>query len=504
MAFGEDTSSSKLVPAIRLRNCNSAPVRGSGGYLLYWMIANRRLVYNFALDRALEYCRELRKPLVIFEALRCGYQWASDRFHRFVIDGMAENAATCARYRVLYYPYVEPKPGDGKGLLEAFAADACVVITDEFPCFFVPRMVTVAAKKLSVRLEAVDSNGLLPLRAADKAFVRAFDFRRHLQKVLPTHLEAFPRADPLAAYDLHEAPRLASTITRRWPPATPTLLEGRLGSLDALPIDHKVKPAITGGHSAAYAKLKVFLKDKLPKYSDDHNDPELDSTSNLSPHLHFGHISSHQIFAEVARFENWRPEKLALRSNGGREGSLNMSASAEQFLDQLITWREVGYNFTAHREDYDRYVSLPPWAQKTLERHSTDPRPHQYTLEEFESGSTHDPLWNAAQQQLVREGHIHNYLRMLWGKKILEWTASPQSALSILVQLNNKYGLDGRNPNSYSGIFWCLGRYDRPWGPERPIFGTVRYMSSENTARKYSVKNYIQKYSAAKQATLTF
>jgi deoxyribodipyrimidine photo-lyase len=181
-----------------------------------------------------------------------------------------------------------------------------------------------------------------------------------------------------------------------------------------------------------------------------------------------------------------------------------MSASAEQYLDQLITWREVGYNFMAHREDYDRYVSLPPWAQKTLEQHSTDPRPHQYTLEEFESGSTHDPLWNAAQGQLVREGHIHNYLRMLWGKKILEWSESPQSALSILIELNNKYGLDGRNPNSYSGIFWCLGRYDRPWGPERPIFGTVRYMSSENTARKYSVKNYIQKYSAAKQATLTF
>jgi deoxyribodipyrimidine photo-lyase len=199
-----------------------------------------------------------------------------------------------------------------------------------------------------------------------------------------------------------------------------------------------------------------------------------------------------------------RPEKLALRNNGAREGWWNMSASAEQYLDQLITWREVGYNFTAHREDYDRYVSLPPWAQKTLEQHSTDPRLHQYTLEEFESGSTHDPLWNAAQGQLFREGHIHNYLRMLWGKKILEWSASPQSALSILIELNNKYGLDGRNPNSYSGIFWCLGRYDRPWGPERPIFGTVRYMSSENTARKFSVKNYIQKYSAAKQATLTF
>jgi deoxyribodipyrimidine photo-lyase len=170
-------------------------------------------------------------------------------------------------------------------------------------------MVTVAAKMLSVRLEGVDSNGLLPLRAADKSFVRAFDFRRHLQRVLPAHLEAFPAADPLATYDLHEAPGLASPIALRWPPAQSALLKGRHGSLDALPIDHAVNPAaITGGHTAAYTKLKVFLKYKLPKHSDDHNHPELDSTSNLSPHLHFGHISSHQIFVEVARLENCAPK----------------------------------------------------------------------------------------------------------------------------------------------------------------------------------------------------
>ena len=179
-----------------------------------------------------------------------------------------------------------------------------------------------------------------------------------------------------------------------------------------------------------------------------------------------------------------------------------MSAHAENFLDQLITWREVGYNFCAHREDYGRYESLPPWAQKTLLEHARM-NAQTYTL------STHlkppqrmTRCGMPAQGQLLREGHIHNYMRMLWGKKILEWSATPREAVSILIELNNKYGLDGRNPNSYSGIFWCLGRYDRPWGPERPVFGMVRYMSSENTARKFSVKNYVQEYCTPKQPTL--
>ncbi|MDP9340029.1 MAG: deoxyribodipyrimidine photolyase [Acidobacteriota bacterium] len=485
-----------MVPAIRIRSCNDAPILAHSQYVLYWMIANRRLSYNFSLDRALDHCRDLRKPLVILEALRIGYQWASDRLHRFVIDGMADNAAGAARHPILYYPYVEPIAGAGKGLLDAIAADACVVVTDDFPCFFLPRMISAAAKKLTVLLEAVDSNGLLPLRAADHAFLRAFDFRRHLQKVLPGHLTNTPASDPFSAISLRKPPRLPEIIRTRWPSAAKELLHGKVGSLDALPIDHSVKPVeMRGGHSAATARLKGFLKTKFSLYSEERNEPELCTTSNVSPYLHFGHISAHEIFAEVARREKWRPRKLSLRSNGAREGWWNMSRSAENFLDQLITWRELGYNFCAHREDYDRYESLPPWALKTLDEHATDERPACYSLKEFVTATTHDPLWNAAQGELLKEGHIHNYLRMLWGKKILQWSASPQAAASILIELNNKYGLDGRNPNSYSGIFWCLGRYDRPWGPVRPIFGKVRYMSSENTARKLRVKNYINKYS---------
>jgi deoxyribodipyrimidine photo-lyase len=483
------------VPAIRIRVCNKAPLRASGDYVLYWMIANRRLSWNFSLDRALEHCRELKKPLLILEALRCGYQWASERMHRFVFDGMMENAAACVKRGITYYPYVEPAAGLGSGLLEKLAANAAAVVTDDYPCFFLPRMVTAAAKKLSVRIEAVDSNGLLPLRATDQIFITAYSFRRFLQKNLPSHLGDSPSAAPFARLDFPSTVSVATKITSRWPAASGALLSGKEDIPDSTKIDRQVRVSeIHGGHANARKRLNEFLKHGLPSYGEERNEPELDVASGLSPYLHFGHISVHEVFHEIVEGEKWKPQKLALRANGSREGWWNMSANSEAFLDEIVTWREVGYNFTSHSADYDRYESLPGWAQKTLKEHTRDEREHLYSLQELESGKTYDSLWNAAQMQLVREGRIHNYLRMLWGKKILEWSATPNDALAALIELNNKYGLDGRDPNSYSGIFWCLGRYDRPWGPERPIFGQIRYMSSANTARKVSVKKYVQKY----------
>jgi deoxyribodipyrimidine photo-lyase len=485
------------VPALRIRDANRELVRGDGEYVLYWMITSRRVVYNFALDRALEHCRELAKPLLIFEALRCGYRWASDRLHRFVIDGMAGNAAACARSSVTYYPYVEPEDGAGKGLLEEFARRACVVVTDEFPCFFLPRMVAAAATRLSVKLESVDSNGLLPLRATEQVFSRAFDFRRYLQKSLPSHLQAFPAKDPLGKAKFAVLARIPEAISARWPRATRALLQGEAGTLDKLPIDHTVGPvSLPAGSMPGRLRVKDFVTRKLTDYGKQRNQPDVDASSGLSPYLHFGFLSVHEVLHELARHEKWKPEKLSLRASGSREGWWNMTAGAEAFLDELVTWRELGYNFSSHRASYDRYESLPDWAQKTLKAHARDQRTHAYTLQEFASGATHDPLWNAAQMQLVREGRMHNYLRMLWGKKILEWTRTPEEAAAIMIELNNKYGLDGRDPNSYSGIFWVLGRYDRPWGPERPVYGQIRYMTSENTARKFSVKNYISRYAA--------
>ncbi len=482
------------IPALRLRQVNDAPVEPSRSYVLYWMIASRRCDYNFALDRAIDWARELGKPLMVLEPLRCGYRWASDRLHRFVIDGMAENARRFENTGVYYYPYVEPKAGAGKGLLDAVARHAAVVVTDDYPCFFLPRMVRAAGRKLPVRLEAVDGNGLLPLRAVDKIYPTAYSFRRVLQKTLPSHFDDFPRRNPLARLNLPERKQRPQG-TSEWPPATAALLEGRGDELAGLPIDHEVPAAeLTGGHRAARLRLTRFLGEHLPRYDERRNHPDEDVTSGLSPYLHFGHISSHEVFSELMDHEGWTTGRISTRADGRREGWWGAGKSAEAFLDQLVTWRELGLNMTWQRDDYDRFDSLPDWAIATLEEHASDERRYTYELDRFERARTHDALWNAAQNQLRREGRLHNYLRMLWGKKILEWTPNPRRALDVMLTLNDKYALDGRDPNSISGIFWVLGRYDRPWGPEREIFGKIRYMSSENTRRKLNVKSYLTRY----------
>jgi deoxyribodipyrimidine photo-lyase len=471
-------------------------VRGEGDFVLYWMIAYRRTTWNFSLQRAVEWAYNLKKPLVVLEALRCDYPWASDRLHRFVLDGMADNARRLQGTGALYYPYVEPAPTAGKGLLSALAARACLVITDDFPALFLPRSVLAAARNLPVWLEQVDSNGLLPLRAATRAFATAYSFRRFLQDNLPLHLAEPPEPDALRTGDAPRLPALPEEISSRWPRASEELLSGRPEAVAKLPIDHSVGPVETrGGATAASDALRCFLDERLPRYDEERNQPEADISSRLSPYLHFGHISTHQVFSELAEREGWGIGRLAPKATGARRGWWGMSPAAEAFLDQLVTWRELGYNMCWQSADYDRYESLPQWAQDTLAEHARDLRPYGYLLEDLESARTHDSLWNAAQRQLVREGRMHNYLRMLWGKKILEWTASPQEALEVMIDLNNKYALDGRDPNSYSGIFWVLGRYDRPWGPERPIFGKVRYMSSESTLRKLNAREYVRRYS---------
>jgi deoxyribodipyrimidine photo-lyase len=470
-------------------------VRPDGEIVLYWMVAARRVRANFALQRAAEWAEQLTRPLLILEALRCDYRWASDRLHAFVIAGMADNAARLARGRVAYYPYVEPEPGAGRGLLAALAARACVVVTDESPAFFLPRMVATAGKRLPVLLEEVDGNGLLPLRAAERVFPTAFAFRRFLQQELPRHLENVPADDSLAGRALRAPVEPPAEIVSRWPPAGAGMLAGDHSLLARLPLDHAIAPAPQrGGSVAAEAALRSFVGAGLADYDRRRNDPTSDGTSHLSAYLHFGHLSAHQVLADVAAAERWSGERLGARANGKRSGWWGMSAAAEAFLDQLVTWRELGFNMTARRDDVDRWESLPAWARQTLERHHSDPRPYLYGHDQLVAACTHDPLWNAAQTQLRREGRIHNYLRMLWGKKILEWSAAPEDAFATMLELNNAWALDGRDPNSSSGIGWVLGRYDRPWGPERPIFGTVRYMSSANTARKLDVRPYLEAY----------
>ena len=400
-------------------------MRTDGRFVLYWMISARRTRFNFGLQQAADHARELGKPLVVLEALRCDYPWASERFHRFVLDGMEDNAERFRRSGVHYHPYVEPRPKAGKGLLAELAGHACVVVTDDFPAFFLPRMVETAARRCPVRMEAVDSNGLLPISATDRAFPTAYGFRRFLQRELPEHLEAFPKPDPLRRLQLPERSRLPSPIGKRWP---------RASRFDVpATVDRTVARAgLKGGPKAARALLKRFVDSRLDRYDEDRNLVSSDGTSGLSPYLHFGHVSPHEVCLRVMEREEWTPLCLAEKASGSRSGWWGMSPSAEGFLDQLVTWRELGYNMCRHRKDYDRYESLPGWALETLKEHASDPREHLYSIEELDDTATHDEIWNAAQRQLRREGTIHNYLRMLWGKKILEWSpTSPRGALAI-------------------------------------------------------------------------
>jgi deoxyribodipyrimidine photo-lyase len=354
-------------------------------------------------------------------------------------------------------------------------------------------MVSKVATRLPVKVEAVDSNGLFPLASSERDFPTAYAFRRFLQKNLDHHVQNIPLEHPL--FDLPPATNLPDRITDRWPRASAEMLRGVTEALSGLPVDHGVPAApVPGGSAHGRAALRHFIDKGLERYNELRNRPDDDATSGLSPYLHFGHVSPHEVFLEVARRERWAPDQVVPPANGRRAGWWGMSANAEAFLDQCITWRELGFHFCHHRADHDRYESLPEWAQRTLAKHAGDPRDHTYTLGEFDAAATHDPLWNAAQNQLRREGRLHNYLRMLWGKKILEWSSEPREALDIMIELNNRYALDGRDPNSYSGIFWVLGRHDRAWGPERPIFGTIRYMSSKNTARKVPVKRFLEAY----------
>jgi deoxyribodipyrimidine photo-lyase len=377
--------------------------------------------------------------------------------------------------------------------LAALADRASVVVTDDFPAFFIPNMVRAAADSVRRTFEAVDTNGLLPLRLAARAFPTAHQFRRFLHRELPPLLIDPPAREPLQAVPPGPVD-VPDDILARWPVADLDALLGPDG-LSTLPIDHDVAPVEqVGGAVAGDDQLQRFLDHRYDQYAEARNDPSQDGTSGLSPYLHFGHISAHEVLERVLEREEWSPDRIEDGAQGKRAGWWGIGEQGEAFLDELVTWRELGFNNATHDPLFDQYDGLPEWARRTLAEHSDDGREHRYALDALDAADTHDQLWNAAQRQLATEGRIHGYLRMLWGKKILKWSASPQEAFAAMEELNNRYALDGRDPNSYSGISWVLGRYDRPWGPERPVFGKVRYMTSKNTARKFDVREYVERY----------
>ena len=482
------------VPPVRIQVRNDLPARSDGQYVLYWMTGARRPRYNFALDRALEWSRSLGKPLLVFEPLRAGYEHASDRFHSFVIDGMRAHVAHFGAANVRYVPYVEPSPGEGRDLLSGLARDAAVVIGDESVTFFLGRMIEAAARKISVRYETVDSNGLLPLAAIPAPFARAYDFRRFLQKNLAPHLRTLPLSDPLSARATELAAVPADVAARYGLAAQLAALEEPAALLSRLPIDHRVGVvADRGGFVAGGEVLKRFVEKRLSRYPD-RSHPDDDAASGLSFWLHFGQVSAHQVLAAVADATEWTPDKIGKKASGQKDGWWNASEAADAFLDELVTWRELGQARCRTTTDYKAYAGVPVWARNSLEKHASDPREHLYDEAQLEAGETDDLVWNAAMHQLREEGRIQNYLRMLWGKRVLTWTKHPEEAFDLLVRLNDRWSVDGRDPASYSNIGWVFGSYDRPWAPERPIFGVIRVMTSGSAVRKLRMREYLARW----------
>ena len=469
-----------------------------GDYVLYWMQTNRRFQYNYALEYAVGWANKLDKPLLVYEGLNCDYPWAADRFHHFIMEGMQENLENAREQEINYFSYLEDEPGAGRGLLYSLADNAAAVISDEYPVYIIREHNEKVGPKLGIPYITVDSNGLIPLGLTEKAPYNAYFFRKIMQR---NFMECFthpPKQDPLDDLENREQVELSERFTDKYP-SSESYLKNKDSFISSLPINHDVgKIELTGTRQAALGKLGHFIQYGLSKYDEHRNDPDEQAASGLSPWLHFGKISEYEIVDAVLGHQ---PEGCSLDditfNKGSTGGFFNGDPNVDGFLDEVITWREVGFHFAHHEPDYDQYDSLPDWALETLEEHKEDPREYTYELEEFARSQTHDEIWNAAQTQLREEGIIHNYLRMLWGKKVLEWTPNPETALAYLIELNNRYAIDGRDPNSYSGIFWIFGRFDRAW-QERPIYGKTRYMTSDSTRRKVKLKQYLDKYGTQK------
>jgi deoxyribodipyrimidine photo-lyase len=363
------------------------------------------------------------------------------------------------------------------------------VVTDDFPCFIVPAQSAALARKVDVPVITVDSSSVVPISLLGPPVAAAAHLRPRIHKAFAEAWSHRAASEPGVS---RAARGTVSAPFEVWAPSD-------VGEfVNDLPLDSTVPPvtATPGGAEAARERLASFVRHRLGGYAERRSEPRAPGeghASGLSAYLHFGHISIEEV-AEVAlgTTGDWTPEELRIHNRGKREGFFCDDPDVNSFLDEALTWRDVGFTWHRARGEDARSLetALPSWALQTLGAHADDERPHLYSMDELEAGQTHDELWNAAQRELVTTGTIHNYLRMLWGKKVLEWSPSAAEAYRVLEHLNNKYALDGRDPNSYSGILWCFGLFDRPWAPERKIFGRVRYMSSANTARKFRLGPY--------------
>ncbi len=428
-----------------------------GGPVLYWMSRDQRVLDNWALLHAQQLARSRKEPLLVCFCLVPNFLEATIRQYGFMLRGLSEVATALTAKGIPFHLL----RGEPKTEIPKFVSkqNVSALITD-----FDPLRIKRAWKKAvvsAVDLPAfeVDAHNIVPCWVASpKQEYAAYTLRPKIHRALPDFLEPFPglRKHPAAAK------MKAETID--WEKVRRSLkLDRSVGEVDW------IRP----GEKAARAALRRFLSKKLAQYDQDRNDPSRDGQSHLSPYLHFGHLSAQRVALEV-------------EAVGGD------TRSQDAFLEELVVRRELSDNFCYYNRSYDTVEAFPDWARKTLDAHREDPREYLYSKEALEQGRTHDPLWNAAQREMVRRGKMHGYMRMYWAKKILEWTKTPVQAMKIAIYLNDKYELDGRDPNGYAGIAWSVGGvHDRAWGG-RPVFGKIRYMSARGCRSKFDMDTYVE------------
>ena len=448
----------------RVQLLNEAPMRANARYVLYWAQMNRRTAANHALAYAINLANQLAIPVLYYEGLTCTYKYANDRLHRFILENVPDTAADLKALGIGYTFHLRRRKSDANDVLYQLAKDAAAVVTDDYPTFIARQHNASVPQRLDIPYFVVDSSCIVPMSRLEKREYAAYTIRPRIHRLLDQYLRPFEMLTPAKRWKL-DTSKFHTTVT-------PANIAGLVAECD---IDHSVKPSTTyrGGAKRAHHLLTHFLERNLSRYANGRNEPSAHATSDLSPYLHFGNISA----LEIA---------LKVKSHAAAHGLI-----PDEYLEELIVRRELAFNFARYSDDPESLDNLPNWARVTLAKHDRDPRDYTYTQEQWEPASTHDPLWNATQKELLLRGKIHGYYRMYWGKKIIEWSASHQDALSIMIYLHDKYALDGRDPNTYTNILWCLGLHDRPW-TERPIFGMIRFMSADGMKRKTNTGAYIK------------
>jgi len=440
----------------RARPVAAAPERD--GPVVYWMSRDQRARDNWALLHAQALALRRRSPLCVVFCLAPSFPGAALRHYDFLLRGLAETAGALAALRI-GFALLEGEPGrEVPAFLKRIGAGA--LVGDFDPLRVKRSWQREVAAAVSIPFHEVDAHNVVPCwLASPKREFAARTFRPKLERLLGEWLHEFPPLRP------HPHPW-------RGGPGVPDVA----GALRRLAPDPSVPPVgwLAPGERAARRALAAFVRGRLAGYDERRNDPTLDGQSGLSPWLHFGQLSAQRV-------------ALAVRASAAPD------ADRAAFLEELLVRRELSDNFCLHEPRHDSFAGLPAWAQRTLETHREDERPHRYRPAQLEAAATHDPLWNAAQRELVARGKMHGWVRMYWAKKILEWTRSPEEAIGEALRLNDRYSLDGRDPNGCVGVLWSVGGlHDRPWG-ERPVFGQVRYMSLEGARRKFDVEAYVRR-----------